>query len=246
MPTWQPVVTADFSTPNALDAWRLEGSANVSITPDSQLLIDNVTKPIDGLDIFRSTLWYHEPIWGDLKFELDVKGQDANGNIWFFNAQPLQGHQSIFDWQRPQANYVDYTGDPRLQMYTLGILRAHQDEINFRYLGGSLAYLADPDKADAALSTDPDHQFDAKTRAEFEAKTIAHAVPTPFHENDTWYTIELTAIGNHIQVSVNGSPVMDYLDTPHANAPLRGGYFGFRNFALTKTWCRALRVSKLA
>jgi len=60
------VLTIDSSARNVLDAWFLEGGADVSITPDGKLLIDNVTKPIDGLNIFRSTLRYRESIWGDL------------------------------------------------------------------------------------------------------------------------------------------------------------------------------------
>jgi hypothetical protein len=217
----------------------------VSVTAEGELLIDNVTKLIDGQDVFRSTLWYREPIWGDLKFEMEVKGEDGNGNIFFFNTQPLQGHKSIFEWQRPRANYVDYTGDPRMQMYTLGMLRSHQDEINFRYLGGTLAHLADPAKADASLSADPDHQFDSKARAEFEAKTIAHSAPSPFDRPEQYYRLELTVVRNRISAAVDGHAVIDYVDAAHTEDPLQGGYFAFRNFALTKTWCRYLRVSKL-
>jgi len=245
MSSWRPVLTADFSSPDALDKWFLEGSADVSVTDAGELLIDNVTTRIEGQDVFRSTLWYRQPIWGDLKFEMDVKGQDRNGNIFFFNAQPLAGHKSIFEWQRPKANYVDYTGDPRMHMYTLGILRAHHDQINFRYLGGSLAHLADPAKADASRSADPDHQFDDATQAQFEQGTIFHDVPSPFDAHEKYFRVELTAIGNRIQVMVDGKDAMDYTDPDRADEPLRGGYFAFRNFALTRTWCRYLRVSKL-
>ena len=138
MPEWQLAKAFDFDSPEALDEWFLEGGADVSVATGQELLIDNAKKIIDGQEVSRSTLWYKEPIWGDLKFDMEVRGEDKNGNIWFFNAQPLKGHKTIFEWARPRANYVDYTRDPRMHMYTLGYLRAHQDELNFRFLGGEL------------------------------------------------------------------------------------------------------------
>jgi hypothetical protein len=244
---WIPILDVAFSAANALDDWFLEGAANVSISEEYELLIENITKPIgDQEEVFRSTLWYRKPVWGDLRFEIEAKGEHRCGNIFFFNAQPLQGHKTIFEWARPKANYVDYTGDPRMRLYTLGILRAHQKTINFRFLGGELAYLADPSKADPSRSADPDDRFDAQTRAEFTRRTIHHTFASPYDQPDGYYRIVITAIANRIQVWVDGRPVMDYTDSNHAADPLRGGYFAFRNFATTKTWCRHLRVWRLS
>jgi len=244
MAQWHTVLDIQRFTPANLEKWFLEGAAEVRVTDQGELLIENVKRQIGPQEVFRSTLWYREPIWGDLRFELEVRGEDRNGNIFFFNAQPLQGHKSIFEWARPQANYVDYTGDPRMQMYTLGILRSHQDQINLRYLGGTLAHLVDRSKADPSRSPDPDHQ--GMTAADFEAKTILHSVPSPFHDPDKYYRIELMALANRLQVRVDGREVLNYVDEDRAAEPLRGGYFAFRNFALTRTWCRFLRISRLA
>lgn len=236
---WQPALACAFDSPAALDAWKLEGAADVSVTPDRELLIANVKRKIGPQEVIRSTLWHCQPVWGDLKFELEVKGEPRNGNIFFFNAQPLQGAKSIFDWERPLSNYVDYTGDPRLQMYTLGMLRYGEDVINVRYLGGTNAGLVDLAKADPGKG-DPDHQ--GLMSKEFTQKTIFHSAPSPFQDPTRYYRIELTAVGNRLTVAVDGRPVIDYLDQDRSANPLRGGFFGFRNFALTRTWCRSLRL----
>jgi hypothetical protein len=242
---WKQVLQCDFSSSEGLQNWKLEGAAEVSTTVAGELLIENTVKRIDEQDVSRSTLWYREPIWGDLKFVLEVKGEDRGGNIFFFNAQPLEGHKSIFEWNRPKANYVDYTADSRMHMYTLGMLRAHQDEINLRFLGGELAYLADPSKADARRSSDPDNQFDAATRAEFARKTILHSAASPFEVPERYYRIELTIVGNRICVLVDDEEVIDFTDSARPDPSTRGGYFAFRNFATTRAWCRLLRVFRL-
>ncbi|MCZ7645007.1 MAG: hypothetical protein M5U26_06940 [Planctomycetota bacterium] len=241
-PAWTPILTCAFDGPARLEEWKLEGAADVSITPERELLIANVKRRIGPQEVFRSTLWRKEPLWGDLKFEFEVKGEPKNGNIFFFNAQPLQGCKSIFDWERPLANYVEYTGDPRLQLYTLGMLRYGQDVINVRYLGGTNAGLVDLAKADPTQG-DPDHQGLASK--EFEEKSIFHSAPSPFRDPERYYRIELAVVANRLTVDVDGRRTLDYVDEPRAASPLRGGFFGFRNFALTKTWCRSLRVWRL-
>jgi hypothetical protein len=241
---WKQFLKVDFSGPEALDNWFLEGSAEVSITEAGELLIENVTRRMGQQDVSRSTLWFKQPVWGDLKYEFEVRGEEGGGNIFFFNAQPLLGHETIFEWERPRANYVDYTAEPRMHMYTLGMLRPHQEEINLRFLGGELAYLADPTRADPNRGTDPDNRFDAETRAEFTRRTVLYQAKSPFLRPDVFSRIELTVIGNRIRVSVDNTEIIEFVDYDRKDRPLRGGYFAFRNFAATRTWCRSITISK--
>lgn len=234
----------NVSQESALKDWFLEGSAHVSITPAKELLIEGIGDPKGpaGTPRGRYTLWYKKPIWGDLRFEMEIRGECPNGNIWFFNTQALKGHKSIFEWERPEADYVDYTGDDRMELYSLGILRAHEEKINFRYIGGSNAELVNKaGKQSLSASLDPDNA--GLLAKDFEEKTVFKEIPTPFKDPDRWYNLVIEVEDNHIIVCVDGEQVMDYIDEAHAQNPLKGGWFGFRSFTPTKTWCRKLLVT---
>ena len=234
----------DFTQESGLKDWFLEGSAHVSLTPEKELLIEGYGDPKGpaGTPRGRYTLWYKEPIWGDVRFDMDIRGECPNGNIWFFNTQALKGHKSIFEWERPEADYVDYTGEDRMELYSLGILRAHEEKINFRYIGGSNAGLVNKaGKQNLGNAADPDNA--GLMAKDFEEKTVFHEFPTPFDDPDRWYNLVIEVEHNRIRASVDGKEVMDYLDEAHADNPLKGGWFGFRSFTPTRTWCRKLLVS---
>ena len=240
----QNILNVSFAQTSDLQDWFLEGSARVSITPDHELLVEGVGDPkgSTGTARGRYTLWYKEPLWGDVCYEMEVRGECPNGNIWFFNAQALEGHQSIFDWERPSADYIDYTGDDRLQLYSLGILRAHEPKINFRYLGGSNAGLVNKaGRQGLSASVDPDNA--GLIAKDFDAKSIFCDIDSPFDDPERWYRIEIHVEGNRIRARVDGREVMDYVDELHTDHPLKGGWFGFRSFTPTRTWCRKLSVT---
>lgn len=233
-----------FNQDSDLQDWFLEGSAQVSITPEKELLVEGVGDPKGpvGTPRGRYTLWHKTPVWGDVRFEMEIRGECPNGNIWFFNAQPLKGHKSIFEWERPEADYVDYTGEDRMQLYSLGILRAHEEKINFRYIGGSNAGLVNKaGKQNLAASADPDNA--GLIAKDFEEKTVFKEIPTPFDDPDRWYNLVIEVKHNRILTRVDGKGVMDYIDEAHADTPLKGGWFAFRSFTPTKTWCRKLIVT---
>jgi hypothetical protein len=242
--TQEKTIDLNFSQDSVFQNWFLEGSAHVSITPEQELLVEGVGDPKGppGTPRGRYTLWYKQPVWGDVRFEMEIRGDCPNGNIWFFNAQPLKGHKSIFEWERPEADYVDYTGEDRMQLYSLGILRAHEEKINFRYIGGTNAGLVNKaGKQNLSAAADPDNA--GLMSKDFEEKTVFHEFPSPFDDADRWYRLVIEVVGNRICASVDGREVMNYLDEAHAENPLRGGWFGFRSFTPTKTWCRKLLVS---
>ena len=242
--TWDPVLEEDFSDVQTLEQWKLDGAADVSITEQGELLIQTQKKEMGGILSTRSALWYREPFWGDLRFEFDARGDPRSSRIFFFNAQPLKGHQSIFEWERPLSAYVDYTGDERLQMYTLGMLRYTEEKVNLRFVGGPLAgFVKNGGSLPNTNNTDPDKQ--GRFADDFGEQTIFFSYRSPFKELERNYHFDLQAIGHRLTLRVDGREIFDFEDKAREENPLRGGYFAFRNFATTRNWFTNLRVYRL-
>jgi hypothetical protein len=58
--------------------------------------------------------------------------------LFFFNARTTAKDKSVFAWQRPLAVYGDYAYEPRIELYTMGMLRSDQKALNLRHLGGDV------------------------------------------------------------------------------------------------------------
>ena len=60
---------------------------------------------------------------------------------------------------------------------------------------------------------------------------------------DTWFTQEVTAVGNHIVIKVNGKTTVDYIDTKNTHTK---GHFAFQQHNLgSEVWIRNVRVKEL-
>jgi len=60
---------------------------------------------------------------------------------------------------------------------------------------------------------------------------------------DTWFTQEVTAVGNHIVIKVNGKTTVDYVDTKNT---LMKGHFAFQQHNLgSEVWIRNVQVKEL-
>jgi hypothetical protein len=60
---------------------------------------------------------------------------------------------------------------------------------------------------------------------------------------DTWFTQEVTAIGNHIVIKVNGKTTVDYVDEKNTHMK---GHFAFQQHNLgSEVWIRNVRVKEL-
>ena len=233
---WKLAASESFDSAKALDSWHLEGPADVSVTPKGELQIETRQVMIDGEKARCSVLWFGKPINGDVRYEFDARGELGNRCLFFFNARPLKGQKSIFDWQRSTAKYMDYAGEPRMQLYTLGMLRYDQEDENLRIVGGELAeYL----KQMEAVPRGPER----KRRNEiFQRKTILQSFPRAAKSPDRMSHYALTVTGARIVLEVDGATVLDVVDEHRKANPLRGGYFGFRNFRPSRAWYDNLRA----
>ena len=60
---------------------------------------------------------------------------------------------------------------------------------------------------------------------------------------DTWFTQEITAVGNHIVIKVNGKTTVDYVD---AKSTHMKGHFAFQQHNLgSEVWIRNVQVKEL-
>ena len=60
---------------------------------------------------------------------------------------------------------------------------------------------------------------------------------------DTWFTQEVTAVGNHIVIKVNGKTTVDYVDTKNSHMK---GHFAFQQHNLgSEVWIRNVQVKEL-
>jgi len=236
---WELVVSEDFSGPDAIKGWVLDGPGQASVT-DGQLLVETQRAEVDGQKASCSVFWRPTPVWGDLRFEFDARAEMKNRCIFFFNAQPLKGCKSIFEWKRPLARYMDYAGEERMQLYTLGMLRYDQDAENLRVVGGPLArFLKEMEKAPRG----PERK---RLNQAFQKKTIFQSHPSVAKDPEKMAHFVLTAVGARLTLEVDGRQIFDVVDEQRAANPLKGGFFGFRNFRPTKAWYDNLKVYRRA
>lgn len=289
-PEWQLVMEEDFDSADCLCDWVLDGAADASVTQDGRLRIQTLDRETDAGRVRCSVLWHSVPVWGDLRLEFDAKAAPKSRCIFFFNARGTGKDRSILTWKRPLAAYADYAYDPRIELYTLGILRSDQTALNMRHLGGQVnpewaeimpyhpyrfpaRFLTEAELARClneagldALPADwpqlrsivtkpqfkqalaPHIERRKRVNAEFQAKSIIASSETDspvFGDPDEFYRIAITVRGAHIVVEVDGRTLMDFVDAGREQAPLRGGYFGFRDFVPTEAEYDNLRVYRL-
>ena len=248
--TWELVMSEDFSKPESLKNWKLDGSAKLHLSLDGKLLVETRKAEIDGKVAKASVLWYHKPFKGDLRILFDGKADPKSRCILFFNAQPREGKTSIFQWKRPIATYDSYAGDPRMVLYTLGTLRSDQKEVNLRILGAQPSLGTYTERRTCFERFRQSGRKDKKLATEFrrlnqlfqKESIFASAPSLYFGKPDEFFKFDVRVIGARIIVYVNGKKHIDAVDKARVKKPLDGGYFGFRDFRPTKAWYDNVRV----
>jgi len=134
---WREVFSANFDSTDDLNNWALDGSAAVKISGGELAITTNEIK-IDGVTSSGSVLWCKQPVWGDVKISFRCRAEPGTRAILFFNARANNPQRDIFAWQRSHSTYGDYSYDPRLELYSMGILRSDQPTLNLRHLGGDV------------------------------------------------------------------------------------------------------------
>jgi len=224
---WTLVFEENFSDASHMKNWLLDGFADLSMEGEGQIRYLRIgTKPsADNPNNFQSVLWRQERYRGDLRFEFRAKGEPGNCSIFYFNANPTKGsgYDSIFDWERPDAQMARYAGSEKIEMYSVGILR-DVGKCNFRCIGGN--------------TVDAYRKPDRRETRIHEKATLICSYDSPFEQKpDTWFTFDLQIVGRRITLKVDGEQVFEVEDNGKdepgvfSRTPLtNGGFFGFRNF----------------
>jgi len=82
--------------------------------------------------------------------------------------------------------------------------------------------------------------FNLNLTAAQKSKLIVTEAP---HKPDEWFTQEVTAIGNHITIKVNGRTTVDFIDD--TNASLKGHFAIQHHDPMTKIIVRKIEVKEL-
>ena len=161
--------------------------------------------------------------------------------LLFFNAQALSKDKDIFAWERKIPTWDKYVGEERMILYTTGIVR-FKGRVNMRCIGGPLAKLYH--QRNKAGRGTPERK---KLSREYSARELLASPKSPYEDPDKDYVIDIRVIDNRIRIFVDGELSADIEDTARAARPLKGGYFGLRNFTKgTRTWYDYVKVYRLA
>ena len=86
-----------------------------------------------------------------------------------------------------------------------------------------------------------------KLSREYSARELLASPKSLYKDPAKDYVIDVRVIGNRIRIFVDGELSADIEDTARAARPLKGGYFGLRNFIKgTRTWYDSVKVYRLA
>ena len=227
---WQPTYEEDFSDDSWRDAWKLDGSAELSTEKEGEtdfLGIKTLHSEVNTRDRC-STLWLQRPFEGDLLIKFRARAEPRSRALLYFNANPTErsGYESLFDWERPDAKMFRYAGTGLMELYSVGILRNDQRVCNFRYLGG-------PEMSKFFVAQQP----------LFTKISAIASYDSPFADKpaNTWFEFALEIRNNHLAFDVDGHRVIDHVDTGMVESadcqwkPLtKGGCIALRNFNATK------------
>jgi hypothetical protein len=187
---WELIFDEDFD-----DAWQsrwqLDGIAELkaNIVDGNRVLAIHTQRDPDIAANRQSVLWCKRRFRGNLRIAFRIQAETGNRSIFYFNARPTRPSkdQTIFDWQRPDAQMEHYAGDERLEMYSVGILRDDESSCNLRYIGGS-----------AAEAFQMRRQ---RSEAWFGEETIIRSYPSPYRgKPDTWFDVDVQNIGKRLRV----------------------------------------------
>ena len=84
------------------------------------------------------------------------------------------------------------------------------------------------------------HADPKRTGSLYNFKNVTEMLVPP----DTWFTQEVTAVGNHIVIKVNGKVTVDYVDEKNS---FTKGHFAFQQHNLgSEVWIRNVQVKELS
>lgn len=157
-----------------------------------------------------------------------VAGDSLHDGRWTFKDGVLHGEGGVSHIFSPRGDYENFT---------------YRAEIKIKDKGNSGQYFRTtfgngfPNGYEAQVNST--HTDPVRTGSLYGfVKVLDQLVPP-----DSWFTQEVTAVGNHIVIKVNGKTTVDYVDTKNTHAK---GHFAFQQHNLgSEVWIRNVQVKEL-
>jgi hypothetical protein len=157
-----------------------------------------------------------------------VAGDSLRDGRWTFKDGVLHGEGGVSHIFSPRGDYENFT---------------YRAEIKIKDKGNSGQYFRTtfgngfPNGYEAQVNST--HTDPVRTGSLYGfVKVLDQLVPP-----DTWFTQEVTAVGNHIVIKVNGKTTVDYVDTKDTHTK---GHFAFQQHNLgSEVWIRNVQVKEL-
>ncbi len=157
-----------------------------------------------------------------------VAGDSLHDGRWTFKDGVLHGEGGVSHIFSPRGDYENFS---------------YRAEIRISDKGNSGQYFRTafgngfPDGYEAQVNST--HTDPVRTGSLYGFVKVFDMLVPP----NTWFTQEVTAVGNHIVIKVNGKTTVDYVDTKNTHMK---GHFAFQQHNLgSEVWIRNVQVKEL-
>jgi hypothetical protein len=157
-----------------------------------------------------------------------VAGDSLHDGRWTFENGVLHGEGGVSHIFSPRGDYENFTERAEIKISDKGNSGQYfRTEFGNGFPNGYEAQVN-------STHTDP-----VRTGSLYGFVKVLDMLVPP----NTWFTQEVTAIGNHIVIKVNGKTTVDYVDTKDTHMK---GHFAFQQHNLgSEVWIRNVQVKEL-
>ncbi len=157
-----------------------------------------------------------------------VAGDSLHDGRWTFKDGVLHGEGGVSHIFSPRSDYENFTERAEIKISDKGNSGQYfRTEFGNGFPNGYEAQVN-------STHTDP-----VRTGSLYGFVKVLDMLVPP----NTWFTQEVTAIGNHIVIKVNGKTTVDYVDTKNTHMK---GHFAFQQHNLgSEVWIRNVQVKEL-
>ena len=157
-----------------------------------------------------------------------VAGDSLRDGKWTFKDGVLHGEGGVSHIFSPRGDYENFV---------------YSAEIKIKNWGNSGQYFRTafgngfPNGYEAQVNST--HADPVRTGSLYGLAKVTERLVPP----DAWFTQEITAVGNHITIKVNGKTTVDFVDEKRSHTK---GHFAFQQHNLgSEVWIRNVRVKEL-
>jgi hypothetical protein len=157
-----------------------------------------------------------------------VAGDPKRDGKWTFKDGVLHGEGGVSHIFSPRGDYENFSYSAELKISDRGNSGQY-----FRTAFGN----GFPNGYEAQVNST--HADPVRTGSLYNFKKVTDMLVPP----ETWFTQEITAVGNHIVIKVNGKTTVDFVDEKNTHTK---GHFAFQQHNLgSQVWIRNVRVKEL-